>query len=110
MIRVKLPLHLQRLAGVDDVADVASLDGRRGEVSVEVVGKATQESVIDALERAYPALTGTIRDRGTMRRRAMVRFFACGEDLSFDEPDTPLPDAVAAGEEPFMIVGAIAGG
>ncbi len=101
MIRVKLPLHLQRLAG---------LESGQSEVAIEVAGDVTQRSVFDALEVAYPALAGTIRDRATMRRRSMLRLFACGEDLSHDEPDKPLPDEVASGQEPFMIVGAIAGG
>lgn len=101
MIRVKLPLHLQRLVG---------MDGGRGEVTLDVSGPVTQRSILDALENAFPVLTGTVRDRSTMRRRAMVRFFACGEDFSNEEPDTPLPDEVASGDEPFMIVGAIAGG
>ena len=98
MIRVVLPFHLRTLARVD------------GEVSVDVEGQVTQRSVLDALEDRYPMLRGTIRDRVTRRRRALVRFFACGEDLSNEAPDTPLPDAVAAGSEPFLVVGAIAGG
>jgi sulfur-carrier protein len=98
MIRVTLPAHLRKLAQVD------------GEVKLEVEGAVTQRSVLDALEARYPMLQGTIRDHVTQRRRAFVRYFACGEDLSHEQPDAPLPDAVAAGAEPFMIVGAIAGG
>ncbi len=98
MIRVTLPPHLRKLARVD------------GEVSLDVQGPVTQRSVLDALEARYPMLSGTIRDHVTQRRRAFVRFFACGEDLSHELPDAPLPDAVATGAEPFRIVGAIAGG
>jgi molybdopterin converting factor small subunit len=98
MIRVVLPAHLRKLAHVD------------GEVKLDVEGQATQRSVLDALEARYPMLRGTIRDHATQKRRAFVRFFACGEDLSHEPPDAPLPDAVATGAEPFMIVGAIAGG
>jgi len=98
MIRVTLPPHLRKLARVD------------GEIRVDVVGQVTQRAVLDALEAGYPMLCGTIRDHVTQRRRAFVRFFACGEDLSHEAPDAPLPDAVATGTEPFMIVGAIAGG
>jgi molybdopterin converting factor small subunit len=98
MIRVTLPAHLRKLAQVD------------GEVRLEVEGQATQRSVLDALEARYPMLRGTIRDHVTQRRRAFVRFFACEQDLSHELPDAPLPDAVATGAEPFMIVGAIAGG
>ena len=98
MVRVTMPLHLRRLAKVD------------GEVTVEVKGPVTQRTVLDALEAAYPALKGTVRDYGTQRRRSLVRFFACGEDLSNDDPDTPLPEPVARGEQPYMIIGAIAGG
>ena len=98
MIRVTLPAHLRKLAQVD------------GEVKLEVAGAVTQRSVLDALEARYPMLCGTIRDHVTQRRRAFVRFFACGEDLSHEPSDAPLPDAVATGAEPFMIVGAIAGG
>src|SRR5207344_1057574 len=98
MIRVTLPAHLRKLAHVD------------GEVKLDVEGQVTQRSVLDALEARYPMLQGTIRDHVTQRRRAFVRFFACGEDLSHEPPDAPLPDAVAKGAEPFMIVGAIAGG
>jgi molybdopterin converting factor small subunit len=98
IIRVTLPAHLRKLARVD------------GEVKLDVEGEVTQGSVLDALEARYPMLRGTIRDQVTQRRRAFVRFFACGEDLSHEPPDTPLPGAVATGAEPFMIVGAIAGG
>jgi molybdopterin converting factor small subunit len=98
MIRVTLPAHLRKLAHVD------------GEVKLEVEGQATQRSVLDALEARYPMLRGTIRDQVTQKRRAFVRFFACGQDLSHESPDTLLPDAIATGAEPFMIVGAIAGG
>ena len=98
MIRITLPPHLRKLARVD------------GEVKLEVDGQITQRAVLDALEARYPMLCGTIRDHVTQRRRAFVRFFACGEDLSHEAPDTPLPDAVATGAEPFMVVGAIAGG
>jgi hypothetical protein len=98
MIRVTLPPHLRKLACVD------------GEVKLEVEGRVTQRSVLDALEARYPMLRGTIRDHNTLRRRAFVRFFACEQDLSHEPPDTPLPHQVATGEKPFMIVGAIAGG
>ena len=98
MIRVTLPAHLRKLAHVD------------GEVRLNVEGPVTQRSVLDAIEARYPMLQGTIRDHVTQRRRAFVRFFACGEDLSHETPDAPLPKAVATGAEPFMIVGAIAGG
>jgi molybdopterin synthase sulfur carrier subunit len=98
MIRVVLPFHLRTLARVD------------GEVELEVEGQVTQRSVLDALEARYPPLRGTLRDHVTQRRRALVRFFACGEDLSNESPDAPLPDAVATGAEPYLIVGAIAGG
>jgi hypothetical protein len=98
MIRVILPYHLRSLAQVGS------------EVQVEVAGPVTQGSVLDALEARYPMLRGTIRDHVTRKRRPMLRFFACEEDLSHEEPDTPLPEAVAAGKEPFWIVGAIAGG
>ena len=98
MIRVTLPPNLRKLARVD------------GEVKLDVEGQVTQRAVLDALEARYPMLRGTIRDHVTQRRRAFVRFFACGEDLSHEAPDAPLPDAVATGAEPFMIVGAIAGG
>jgi sulfur-carrier protein len=98
MIHVRLPAHLRRLAEV------------AGDVQVEVDGPVTQRAVLDALERSYPVLCGTIRDRSTQRRRAFVRFYAGQQDLSHDPPDTPLPRAVADGEEPFNIVGAMAGG
>ncbi|MEK6302366.1 MAG: MoaD/ThiS family protein [Acidobacteriota bacterium] len=98
MIRVALPYHLRTLAKVDD------------EVQLEVHGQVTQRSVIDALEARYPMLRGTIRDHVTGKRRPFLRFFACEEDLSHELPDTPLPDAVATGAEPFLVVGAIAGG
>ena len=98
MIRVTLPPHLRKLSHVD------------GEIKLDVEGRVTQRLVLDALEARYPMLRGTIRDHVTQKRRAFVRFFACGEDLSRESPDTPLPEAVATGAEPFMIVGAIAGG
>jgi sulfur-carrier protein len=98
MIRVVLPAHLRTLARVD------------GEVKLQVEGRVTQRSVLDALEASYPMLRGTIRDHATHQRRALVRFFACEEDLSHEPPDAPLPDAVATGAEPFLIVGAMAGG
>jgi hypothetical protein len=98
MIRVLLPYHLRTLAQVD------------GEVKLDVDGPATLRSVLDALEARYPMLRGTIRDHDTGKRRPMLRFFACEEDLSHEQPDAPLPDAVASGAEPFWIVGAIAGG
>jgi len=81
-----------------------------GEVQLEVTGPVTVRSVLDALEARYPALRGTIRDHGTLQRRAFLRFFACEQDLSHDSPDAPLPDAVASGKEPFIVLGAIAGG
>jgi hypothetical protein len=93
-----LPTHLRTLAGV------------HGEVELQVEGPITQRSILDALETSYPMLRGTIRDHVSQRRRPFVRFFACEEDLSHDPPDTPLPDAIAKGAEPFMVVGAIAGG
>jgi molybdopterin synthase sulfur carrier subunit len=98
MIRVVLPAHLRKLAQVD------------GEVKLAIDGQVTQRSVLDALEARYPMLRGTIRDHATQKRRAFVRFFACQQDLSHEGPDTPLPDAVASGNEPFIIIGAIAGG
>jgi molybdopterin synthase sulfur carrier subunit len=98
MIRVTLPAHLRKLAHVD------------GEVKLEIEGQITQRSILDALEARYPMLRGTIRDHVTGKRRAFVRFFACGEDLSHESPDTPLPEVVATGVQPYMIVGAIAGG
>jgi hypothetical protein len=98
MIRVELPFHLRNLARVD------------GEVRLEVDGPITQRSVLDALEARYPVLRGTIRDHVTQKRRAFLRYFACGEDLSLDPPDDPLPDAIVSGKEPFMVIGSIAGG
>jgi molybdopterin synthase sulfur carrier subunit len=98
MIRVVLPAHLRTLAHVE------------GELKLEVEGQATQRSILDALEACYPMLRGTIRDHTTQQRRPFLRFFACGEDLSHELPDAPLPDAVVSGEEPFFIIGAIAGG
>jgi molybdopterin synthase sulfur carrier subunit len=98
MIRVMLPHHLRTLAGVG------------AEVTLEVEGAATVRSILDELEDRYPMLAGTIRDRDTQQRRPLLRFFACEEDLSHAPPDTPLPDAVVSGKEPFLIVGAIAGG
>ena len=98
MIRVTLPAHLRKLAQVD------------GEIQLEHAGPVSQRSVLDALEARYPMLRGTIRDHVTQKRRAFVRFFACGQDLSHEPPDALLPDAIANGSQPFMIVGAIAGG
>jgi len=98
MIRVLLPQHLRNLAGV------------QGEVQLDVAGPITQRSVLDALEARFPMLRGTIRDQSTFTRRAFVRFFANEQDLSHDEPDTPLPQTVASGAEPFWVVGALAGG
>jgi sulfur-carrier protein len=98
VIRVVLPPHLRTLARV------------KGEVELEVRGPVTQRSVLDALEASYPMLRGAIRDHVTQQRRAFVRFFACSEDLSHESPDAPLPEAVAKGAEPFLVVGAIAGG
>ena len=98
MIRVVLPAHLRTLARVD------------GEVKLEIEGPVTQRSVLDALEARYPMLRGTIRDHVTQKRRAFLRFFACEQDLSHESPDAPLPDVVAKGDEPFLIVGAMAGG
>jgi len=98
MIRVVLPVHLRTLARVD------------GDVLVDVQGDVTARHVIDAIENRYPMLVGTIRDHETLKRRPLVRFFACEEDLSHEPPDAPLPAAVAAGDEPFLIVGAMAGG
>ena len=98
MIRVTLPPHLRKLARVE------------GEVQLAVEGAVTQRAVLDSLEARYPMLRGTIRDHVSQRRRPFVRFFACGEDLSHQAPDAPLPEAIASGAEPFMIVGAIAGG
>jgi sulfur-carrier protein len=98
MIRVVLPAHLRTLARVE------------GEVELQVTERVTQRSVLDALEARYPVLLGTIRDSVTQKRRPFVRFFACAEDLSHESPDAPLPDAVAGGVEPLLVVGAIAGG
>ena len=98
MMRVILPPHLRTLAHVD------------GEVQLDVAGPVTQRSILDALEARYPMLRGTIRDHGTAQRRPFLRFFACERDLTHDPPDAPLPDAVAAGAEPFLVIGAIAGG
>jgi hypothetical protein len=98
MIRVVLPHHLRNLARTN------------GEVALDVPGPATQRAVLDALEARYPVLRGTIREHGTLRRRAFVRFFACERDISHEPPDTPLPDAVARGERPFIILGAMSGG
>jgi molybdopterin synthase sulfur carrier subunit len=98
MIRVVLPAHLRTLAHVT------------GEVELQVEGQVTQRSVLDALEARYPMLRGTIRDHDAQRRRAFVRFFACEQDLSQEPPDAPLPDAVAIGAEPLLVVGAMAGG
>jgi molybdopterin synthase sulfur carrier subunit len=98
MIRVVLPAHLRTLARVDS------------EVTLDIASPVTQRAILDALEARYPMLQGTIRDHGTLKRRAFVRFFACEQDLSHESPDAPLPDAVATGAEPFLIVGAMAGG
>jgi hypothetical protein len=98
MIRVVLPMHLRTIARVT------------GEVQLHLDGPVTQRSLLDALEARFPALCGTIRDHGTLKRRPFLRFFACEQDLSHDPPDDPLPDAVASGSEPFLVVGAIAGG
>jgi sulfur-carrier protein len=98
MIRVVLPQHLRTLAKVD------------GEVALQVAPPVTLGGVLDALEARYPILRGAIRDHGTLRRRAFVRYFACAEDLSHEPPETPLPEAVVQGDEPFLVIGAIAGG
>jgi molybdopterin converting factor small subunit len=98
IVRVVLPAHLRTLAHVS------------GEVKLEIAGRATQRAVLDALEGRYPMLRGTIRDQATQQRRAFLRFFACEDDLSHESPDAPLPDAVATGAEPLLIVGAMAGG
>jgi hypothetical protein len=98
VIRVVLPAHLRRLANVS------------GEVQLDLKGQVTQRSILDALEKTYPMLQGTIRDHVTQQRRPFIRFFACEQDLSNDSPDTPLPQQVSTGTEPLMIVGAIAGG
>jgi sulfur-carrier protein len=98
MIRIILPHHLRTLARVGD------------EVTVDLNGSATARIVLDALEAKYPMLRGTIREHDTLKRRSLVRFFACGEDISHESPDVPLPEAIAKGNEPFFIIGAIAGG
>ncbi|HKA30544.1 MAG TPA: MoaD/ThiS family protein [Candidatus Binatia bacterium] len=98
MIRIVLPTHLRKLARVD------------GEVTLDVDGRVTQGAILDALEARYPMLRGTIRDQVTQRRRPFVRFFACEQDLSHEPPDAPLPEAVTTGREPFLVVGAMAGG
>jgi hypothetical protein len=98
MIRVIIPYHLRDLARVD------------GEVKLEVAGPVTVRSILDALEERYPNLRGTIRDHGTLKRRPMLRFFACEEDISLESPDVPLPEKIATGAEPFWIIAAIAGG
>ena len=98
MIRVELPAHLRTLAGI------------KGEVTLDVAGQVTIKSVLDALEEKYPTLEGTIREHGTLKRRAFLRFFACEEDLSHESPDALLPEVVANGKEPLLIIGAIAGG
>ena len=98
MIRVIIPSHLRTLARID------------GEITLEVKGPPTQCTVLDALELRYPMLTGTIRDHVSQKRRPFLRFFACGEDITFELPDAPLPEAVVSGKEPFMIVGSVAGG
>ena len=98
MIRIELPAHLRRLAQVDS------------EVKIDVAGQATQRSVLDALEACYPMLSGTIRDHVTQERRPFLRFFACEEDLSHERTDAPLPDAVASGAEPLLVIGALDGG
>jgi len=97
-IRVMLPFHLRNLSGAG------------AEVSVNVQGPATVKSILDALEMQYPMLKGTIRDHGTLQRRPFLRFFACGKDFSLDSPDSPLPEEIASGKEPFLVIGAIAGG
>jgi hypothetical protein len=97
-VRVVLPAHLRSMAKV------------QGEIRVDVVGAVTQRSVLDAVEAEFPMLLGTIRDRATAKRRPFVRFYACEEDLSHEEPDAPLPDRVARGDEPFLVIGAMAGG
>ena len=98
MVRVEIPPHLRTLANVN------------GEITLDVTGAVTQRSILDALEARYPMLCGTIRDHTTKQRRAFLRFFACEEDLSHEPPDAPLPASVASGKEPFLIIGAIAGG
>jgi sulfur-carrier protein len=98
MIRVELPTHLRTLAGV------------KGEVTLDLMGPVTLRAVLDALEAAYPMLCGTIREHGTLKRRAFLRFFACEEDWSHESPDALLPEAVATGKEPLLVIGAVAGG
>jgi len=98
VIRVVLPAHLRTLAGI------------RGKAELQIEGAVTQRSILDALETKYPMLRGTVRDRTTHQRRPFIRFFACGDDWSHASPDSPLPEAVATGAEPFLIVGALAGG
>lgn len=98
MIRVQIPYHLRTLAGVE------------GEVALEVAAPVTIRAVLDALEKQYPMLQGTIRDHDTLKRRPFLRYFACEEDVSLEPPDTPLPEAIGEGREPFMVIGAIAGG
>jgi sulfur-carrier protein len=98
MVRVSLPTHLRALAKID------------GEVTLDVQSPVTQRSVLNALEARFPVLRGTIREHGTLKRRAFIRFFACEEDLSHESPDAPLPEAVVNGKEPFLVIGAIAGG
>jgi molybdopterin synthase sulfur carrier subunit len=98
MIRVEIPYHLRTLAKID------------GEVALDVAAPVTQRSVLDALEARYPMLRGTIRDHVTKERRAFLRYFACNQDVSLDSPDAPLPEAIVSGVEPFLVVGAIAGG
>lgn len=98
MVKVEIPPHLRTLANVN------------GEITLDIAGAVTQRSILDALEQRYPMLCGTIRDHTTKQRRAFLRFFACAEDLSHEPPDAPLPEAVASGKEPFLIIGAIAGG
>jgi molybdopterin synthase sulfur carrier subunit len=98
MIRVELPFHLRKLAGVDR------------EVKLELDGAVTVNSILDALEGRYPVLRGTIRDHVTLKRRPFIRFFACKEDFSLEPPDTVLPEAIASGVEPFLVIGAMAGG
>ncbi len=99
MIRVVLPAHLRTLANL-----------KGDEVELEVKGKPTQRAILDALERRYPMLAGTVRDHATLKRRPFLRFYACQEDLSHESPDAPLPSAVVSGEEPFLIIGSVAGG
>ena len=98
MIRVTIPYHLRTLAKTE------------AEVSLEITGPVTQRTILNALEARYPMLAGTIRDHGTLQRRPFLRFFVCNEDLSLESPDAPLPEAIVSGKEPFMIIGAIAGG